>query len=81
MPKCLSRRDLKILYHYSNNEREEGQTPTMRGEYTSLSGECTNSRGDCSGLCDNCSGLQGNLDEITPAERKEHPEIEYWIKG
>lgn len=27
----------------------------------------------------NCSGLSGDLDEITEEERKEHPEIEYWI--
>jgi len=65
MPKCLEENGNE-LYHYKNEEKTLGQNKNMSG--------------DCSGLSGDCSGLSGDCSEITNEERKERPEISYWVK-
>lgn len=87
MPKCLTKR-YYILFHYYDGEKVEGKNPWMHGDCSKLNGDCSGLFGECSNLFGNCTGLRGkcteligDLDKITEEERKEHPELEYWVKG
>ena len=86
MPKCLTKAFVS-LHYYDEKVKKKGSNPKMTGNCNNLYGNCSNLRGECSGLrgeCSNlrgeCTGLLGNLNKITIKERKEHPDISYWIK-
>ena len=78
--KPLKRINSVKLYHYVNGEKIMGDCSGLRGNCSGLWGDCSDLRGDCSDLSGDCSGLSGDCDIIPLHERKEHPDVLYWVE-
>jgi hypothetical protein len=86
--KPLKRVNKVELFHVVEDKKVLGNCSDLRGDCSDLRGDCSDLRGDCSGLRGNCSGLRGDCsdlrgdaDLIPLHERKDRPDIMYWVEG
>lgn len=85
MVKKIKKREL--YYIDKDGKKHKGPNPQMRGVVShELWGNCSDLKGYCIFLKGRCTGFKGdalcaymNLDDISAAQRKSEPNIEFWI--
>lgn len=79
--KPLKRVNKVELFHVVEDKKVLGNCSDLSGDCSGLWGNCSGLRGNCSDLRGDCSDLRGDADLIPLHERKDRPDIMYWVEG